>query len=128
MDKLLYIVARALITLIQSLPLLWVARLGRLFGTVAYWLDARHRRVAQRNLTMCFGQEKSAAEIREIAKENFRRIGENFASALKPAGTIDHCEWCAMRILPGQPSIVFLSLRMPRLGRLPQEPRKSVPR
>jgi len=34
---------------------------------------------------MCFGQEKSPAEIRAIARENFRRIGENFASAAKTA-------------------------------------------
>jgi KDO2-lipid IV(A) lauroyltransferase len=34
---------------------------------------------------MCFGQEKSEAEIRAIAKENFRRIGENFACAAKTA-------------------------------------------
>ena len=32
---------------------------------------------------MCFGGEKSPAEIRALAKENFRRIGENYASAVK---------------------------------------------
>jgi KDO2-lipid IV(A) lauroyltransferase len=41
--------------------------------------------VVQRNLTMCFGQEKSAAEIHALAKENFRRIGENFACAARTA-------------------------------------------
>jgi len=45
----------------------------------------RHRRVAQRNLTMCFGREKSDQEIRRIAEENFRRIGEGFACAIKTA-------------------------------------------
>ena len=50
-----------------------------------YWLDARHRRVALQNLTMCFGGEKSPAEIRALARENFRRIGENYASAVKTA-------------------------------------------
>jgi len=85
MDSLLYIIARAVIGFIQMLPLPTVARLGRACGGLAYWLDARHRRVAQRNLTMCFGQEKSAAEIRALAKENFRRIGESFACAAKTA-------------------------------------------
>src|SRR5215831_5760009 len=84
MDKLLYFLARAVIAFIQALPLRTVARLGRGGGTLAYWLDARHRRVALRNLTMCF-PEKSAEEIRAIAKENFRRIGENFACAAKTA-------------------------------------------
>src|SRR5579871_2150342 len=85
MDKLLYIIARAVIAFVQALPLTIVARLGRGGGGLAYWLDARHRRVALRNLTMCFGEEKSADEIRAIAKENFRRIGENFACAAKTA-------------------------------------------
>jgi KDO2-lipid IV(A) lauroyltransferase len=85
MDSFLYIIARTVIGFIQWLPLRTVARLGRAGGALAYWLDARHRRVAKRNLTMCFGQEKSAAEIRELAKENFRRIGESFACAAKTA-------------------------------------------
>ncbi|MFZ0829293.1 MAG: hypothetical protein WAO02_17920 [Verrucomicrobiia bacterium] len=85
MDTLIYWPARALVALIQALPITLVARLGRLAGGLAFRLDARHRRVALKNLTMCFGHEKSPEEIRAIAKENFRRIGENFASAVKTA-------------------------------------------
>jgi KDO2-lipid IV(A) lauroyltransferase len=85
MDAVLYRVARALVRGVQALPLTWVARVGRAGGALAYWLDARHRRVALRNLTMCFGKEKSAAEIAALAKENFRRIGENYACAVKTA-------------------------------------------
>jgi lauroyl/myristoyl acyltransferase len=85
MDSILYIFARAIIACIQALPLRAVARLGRAGGGLAYWLDRRHRRVAQRHLAMCFGNEKSSDEIRALAKENFRRIGENFACAAKTA-------------------------------------------
>jgi lauroyl/myristoyl acyltransferase len=85
MDSILYIFARAIIACIQALPLRAVARLGRAGGGLAYWLDRRHRRVAQRHLAMCFGNEKSPDEIRALAKENFRRIGENFACAAKTA-------------------------------------------
>ncbi len=86
MQTFLYLLARGLIGLIQALPLTWVARLGRGGGALAFALDARHRRVALRNLTMCLGGEKSAAEIRALARENLRRIGENFACAVKTAG------------------------------------------
>ena len=86
MDKPLYFFVRGLIAMIQALPLQWVARLGRMVGGLVYVLDRRHRRVALRNLTMCFGQEKTEDEIRALAKENFRRIGENFACAAKTAG------------------------------------------
>jgi KDO2-lipid IV(A) lauroyltransferase len=85
MDSILYWFARALIGLIKALPLRLVARLGRGGGALFYWLDARHRQVALENLTRCFGKEKPQAEIRALARENFRRIGENFASAVKTA-------------------------------------------
>src|SRR5262245_5555592 len=85
MDHLLYGLARALVACLQALPLVWVARLGRAGGGLAYWLDGRHRRMANRNLSLCFGAQKCAAELRLIARENFRRVGENFACAVKTA-------------------------------------------
>jgi lauroyl/myristoyl acyltransferase len=85
MDTVIYILARGAVGCLQALPLNWVARLGRALGALAYLLDGRHRRVALNNLTMCFGHEKSPAQIRAIARENFRRIGENYCSAIKTA-------------------------------------------
>ncbi len=85
MEILLYVAARGVMGFVQALPLNWAARLGRVLGAIAHAVDGRHRRVAVRNLTMCFGQEKSAAEIKALARENFRRIGENFACAIKTA-------------------------------------------
>jgi len=66
----------------------------------------RHRRVALKNLALCFGQEKSRAEVRALAKENFRRLGENYACAIKtavmtPAELRPHFEFSgAEKILP----------------------------
>jgi KDO2-lipid IV(A) lauroyltransferase len=85
METLLYGLARGLVALLQALPLGCLARLGRAGGTVAYVLDARHRRVAWRNLRLVFGVGASPAEIRALARENFCRIGESFACALKTA-------------------------------------------
>ncbi|MGH7952317.1 MAG: lysophospholipid acyltransferase family protein [Limisphaerales bacterium] len=85
MNQALYIFVRGLIAMLQSLPLIWVARLGRAGGALVFWLDARHRRVALENLQMCFGDEKSVKEICAIARENFRRIGENYCCAVKTA-------------------------------------------
>jgi KDO2-lipid IV(A) lauroyltransferase len=100
MDKLLFAVARTAILLLQALPLPWVARLGRAGGALAYRLDVRHRRVALANLKMCFGHEMSPAEIRTIARENFRRIGENYASAIRTAAM----DWQEL-----QPHVEFVS-------------------
>jgi len=95
----LYGLARALVALLQALPLRWVARLGRAGGGLAWWLDARHRRVTLHNLTMCFESEKSPQEIRELARENFRCIGESYACAVKTA---------AMSVEELQPHVEFV--------------------
>jgi len=85
MEYLLYLVARSLIAVVRVLPLAVMARVGRALGGLAYWVDARHRRVALRNLAMCFGAERSPAQIRALAQENFRRIGENFSCGVRAA-------------------------------------------
>lgn len=85
MNTLLYHLARLVVAALQALPLRVVARLGRVAGGLACWLAARHRRLVLRNLHRCFGAEKTPAEIRALAREVFRRIGENFAGAVKTA-------------------------------------------
>ena len=86
MNKALYLLARMAVAVLQAMPLLWVARLGRCGGGVVFWLDARHREVALRNMTLTFQDVKSLREIRALAHENFRRIGENYACSVKTAG------------------------------------------
>ncbi|HEY5911264.1 MAG TPA: hypothetical protein VJA21_11745 [Verrucomicrobiae bacterium] len=114
MDAFLYTVARLLIGLLQKLPLRWVARVGRAGGALAFWLDGRHRRVALANLALCFEGEKSPGEIRALARENFRRIGENFACAVKTA---------AMSAEQLRPHVEFITpaLPPPRAGERPEK-------
>lgn len=105
MNTIIYHLGRLLIAFIQGLPLRFVARAGRLGGGLVYHLDGRHRRVTLKNLTMCFGQDKSPAEITAIAHENFRRIGENYACAVKTAGMTfeqlkPHLEFSGFEKLP----------------------------
>ncbi len=85
MDTLLYLLARVLISGVQGLPLLWVARLGRAAGAIAYVLDARHRRIARDNLQLAFGADRSARELARLNREHFRRLGENYACAIRTA-------------------------------------------
>ena len=104
MEVLLYYLALGLVRMLQSLPLTWVAWLGRRGGALAYHLDARHRRVALVNLTHAFAGEKNAVEIRQLAQEHFRRLGENYASAIKtasmkPAALRKHVQYVGTRKL-----------------------------
>jgi len=84
LDASLYFVARILVFGIQCLPLKCVSQLGRFFGWLAWRLDRRHRNVAVKNIADCF-PEKSEGEVRSIARENFKRIGENFTASVKTA-------------------------------------------
>jgi KDO2-lipid IV(A) lauroyltransferase len=105
MDFLIYFLARAVVACIQALPLPTAARLGRALGNLAFRLSARYRRVTTQNLTLCFGGEKSPAEIHELARENFRRIGENYVCAIKTAAMTaeelkPHVEFVGVERLP----------------------------
>lgn len=84
MQTLGYFAALTLAAVLQSLPLRVVAGIGRLGGRLAWHLDRSHRHVALLNLSRCF-PTMSEAERREIAREHFRRLGENYASAVKTA-------------------------------------------
>ena len=90
METLLYWFAIGGVKSLQFLPLRWVARLGRWVGGFAYYLDSPHRKVAHSNLTMVFKKERSAREIKALTKEHFRRLGENYASAIKTASMSQH--------------------------------------
>ncbi len=116
-DLLLYLVVLAVIKFLQALPLRWVARIGRAGGAMAYVIDARHRRVALRNLTMCLGNEKSRGEIHALAKENFRRLGENYCCAIKTAAMT----WEAL-----QPHVDFTGVTKVMRGVAGQNPASMV--
>jgi lauroyl/myristoyl acyltransferase len=121
METALYWLARGTIALLQALPLTAVARLGRLGGALAYVLDARHRRVALANLTACFGAERSSVDIRALARENFRRIGESYAclvktSSMNAAQLLPHLEMVGAEKLRSTPSADPVQSRVVAIG------------
>lgn len=77
-------VAHALLPVIQSLPMTGVAALGRTCGRLAWHLDRRHRRVALDNLAHAFPL-LPAQERTRLARENFLRLGENYACGARAA-------------------------------------------
>ncbi len=89
MDRLIYLMARTFVGALQCLPMAWVVQAGRAFGTLAWWIDGRHRRVALSNLSACLGREIPPETIRAIAHENFRRLGENYLGAIRTSAMSD---------------------------------------
>jgi len=67
-----------------------VARLGRCLGELAYWVDRRHRRRTLENLRYVFAGEGDRGRQAALAREHFRRLGENYCCAVRAAGmTLD---------------------------------------
>lgn len=88
MSWVIYWCARGLVAVLQALPLGLVARCGRAGGLLWWMVDGKHRGLVKRNLAAAF-PEKSAGEVAGIARETFKRIGENALSAVKTASMND---------------------------------------
>jgi KDO2-lipid IV(A) lauroyltransferase len=70
-----YLLVRGFSRFINLLPenfSLWV---GRRLGSVMYYLDLEHRKIALQNLHIAFARDKSEREIRSIAKRNLQNLG-----------------------------------------------------
>nr|BFE95090.1 hypothetical protein GCM10020185_56260 [Pseudomonas brassicacearum subsp. brassicacearum] len=65
--------------LIVQLPYPLLLRVGRALGALMYRVAGDRRRIARRNLELCFPQ-KSAAERKRLLKENFASTGIAFFS------------------------------------------------
>ena len=61
------------------------AALGHLLGTLAYWIDAPHRRTVRTNLRLAF-PDWSQEKIRQISKRVFQQLGVTFVEICQLAG------------------------------------------
>ena len=77
MESVAVLLVRALLASLRALPIRVAARVGAWGGALAYYVDARHRRVTLLNLRTAF-PEWSEEQVKSVGKETFRRIGENF--------------------------------------------------
>ncbi len=85
MEYFAYLVYRALVGTIEALPIGVVYRLGQTLGWLAFQLLGPYRRLAISNLTIAFGGEKSAEEIRRLARASFLNLGANLFSSIRAA-------------------------------------------
>ncbi len=81
----IYLFYRVVVWIVCRLPLELDFELGRLLGSLGYVVAWRYRRLATANLTIAFGEEKSAQEIRELAREHFATLGANLLCSFKVA-------------------------------------------
>ncbi|MEO7318432.1 MAG: hypothetical protein ABIZ56_05540, partial [Chthoniobacteraceae bacterium] len=65
------------------LPLAGVFRVGWALGTLAFYVSGKYRRLVLRNLGIAFREEKSADELRTLARKHFATLGANLLSSIK---------------------------------------------
>ncbi len=78
-----YWAVKAFGAFIRLLPLKAALRIGKFIGTVAYYVDGRHREIAYSNIKTAFAKEKTPAEIKQITKETFQNFGRNLMELLR---------------------------------------------
>ena len=83
MDRLVYAIYSLLTSAICLLPIVGVFRLGWGLGACAYYVAGPYRRLVLHNLGIAFGREKSADELRVLARRHFAMLGANLFSSFK---------------------------------------------
>jgi lipopolysaccharide heptosyltransferase II len=83
LDFCIYLLYRAGTAIASVLPVRVLFALGSFLGLGAWLLLPQYRRLARRNLEIAFGHEKSARELRRIARRNFRWLSANLLCSLK---------------------------------------------
>ena len=87
LDYSIYLLYRAASGVVSLLPLRLLFCMGELLGFIAWISLGKYRRLALRNLTIAFDGERTASELRCLARRHFQRLGANLISSVK-IGTI----------------------------------------
>src|SRR3989338_295720 len=77
LEYIIYLIVKSIGVMMRLLPLSLALWIGRRLGTIAYYIDAKHKSLAIANLKMAFAKEKSPEEIKKIIKTLFENFGQN---------------------------------------------------
>ena len=81
-DYLLYSLARLFGVLLKTMPPKTSLSIGRVLGTVVFYLDTKHRRLAYANLKSAFGNSKSPQDLKVIVRKMYQHLGQNLIETL----------------------------------------------
>jgi len=83
LDFVLYVLFRAGSAIAAALPLRFLFALGQFLGCCAWLVSRKYRHLAERNVAIAFGDEKSPRELHCLVRDHFRRLGANFLCSAK---------------------------------------------
>ncbi|MDP2939239.1 MAG: ELM1/GtrOC1 family putative glycosyltransferase [Candidatus Omnitrophota bacterium] len=92
-DYLAYISVRLLSLIFILMPTNLAMRIGRAIGTLAYYIDVRHKAVAYDNISFVFSAEKNIFERKQILKKLFQNFALSIVELLRlPVVTTSYFE------------------------------------
>jgi heptosyltransferase II len=83
LDFIVYLFYRAGSAIASIFPLRFLFILGQSLGFCAWIVLGKYRRLAQRNVTIAFGREKSSSDVRRFVRRHFERLGANLLCSVK---------------------------------------------
>src|SRR3989338_87809 len=82
-ENVVYWIVRGLGFFMRILPDWAAAKLGRVIGFFAYYIDVKHRALSYGNLKTAFAKTKTPDEIKRINKQLFINFGQNCVEMLR---------------------------------------------
>jgi heptosyltransferase-2 len=119
LDFVVYLLFRAGSAVAVALPLPVLFAFGQFLGVAAWLVSGKYRRLAKRNVSIAFANEKSPRELRRLVRRHFQRLGANLLCGVKltqmpPEKILRHVEVeniesMASRFRAGVPVVLVLS-------------------
>ncbi len=83
LDFVVYLLYRAGSAVAAALPLRFLFGVGQFLGFCAWLGSGKYRSLAQRNVAIAFGNEKSPRKLRRLVRRHFQRLGANLLCSAK---------------------------------------------
>ena len=80
---LIYVTVRFFVNILRSVSRAHAMQLMKGLALIGYYVAAKERQKTIRHLTLAYGEQKSAAEIKAMAKEVFVNLGRNATDAIR---------------------------------------------
>jgi lipopolysaccharide heptosyltransferase II len=119
LDFVVHILYRAGSAIAAALPLRLLFAAGQILGSCAWLVSGKYRRLAEHNVGIAFGDEKSPHELRRLVHRHFRRLGANLLCSVKLTQmspkkilqrvTVENIESMDSRFRAGIPVVLVLS-------------------
>ena len=119
LDFIVYLLYRSGSAIASALPLPLLFVFGEFLGFCAWIILGNYRRLAQRNVTIAFGNEKSPQQLRRLVRRHFQRLGANLLCSVKLTGMplekmatrieAENLDFIHRELRAGRPVVLILS-------------------